>query len=222
MNSHVFAVVPVKETGQAKQRLAEALPAQVRQRLALAMLQDVLDALTAVSDLAGIMVVTEDADATRIACGYAARVSTAGARDGHTGAVTTAARLLTAEGFGMLAMPADIPLVTPADINRVLASHGEAPAFSIVPARDLQGSNTILCTPANAVPLRFGTDSYFPHLAAANSCGIVPREVRVPNIELDVDTPDDLAAFIAAGSHTRAHRLLAEFDAEKQKWAATR
>jgi 2-phospho-L-lactate guanylyltransferase len=208
---NIVAVVPVKETGQAKQRLAQSLPAPVRQQLALAMFQDVLDALTAVPELAGIIVVTEDAEATRIALAYGLRVSTAGACDGHTGAVTAAGRLLATEGFGMMAMPADIPLVTPADIRRVLASHGDAPAFTIVPAHDLQGSNTILCTPPDAVPLRFGTDSYYPHLDAARRSGIAPREVRVSNIALDIDTPEDVAEFLAAGSSTRAHRLLAEF-----------
>jgi 2-phospho-L-lactate guanylyltransferase len=219
MNRQLCAVVPVKETSQAKQRLAGFLPAAARRELALAMLQDVLDALRAVPSL-GLMVVTEDPSATVIARRYDARVSTSGARDGHTGAVTAAARALAADGIGMLALPADIPLVTTADIARVIAAHGKAPAFTIVPARDLQGSNAILCTPADAVPLRFGTDSYYPHLAAARAYGIEPREVRVPSIGLDIDTPDDLAAFLAAGSHTRAHRLLAEHGYPPQLKAA--
>jgi 2-phospho-L-lactate guanylyltransferase len=210
MTYPLYAVVPVKETVQAKQRLAGLLSPSLRQQLALAMLQDVLDTLSAVSALAGIMVVTEDAEVTQIARNYRARLSTAGASDGHTGAVTAAARVLAAEGFGMMAIPADIPLVTPADIAQVLASHQDGRAFTIVPARDLQGSNTIVCTPADAVPLRFGTDSYFPHLAAAKAHGIVPREVVVPNIALDIDTPDDLTAFLTTKSDTRAHRLVTQ------------
>jgi 2-phospho-L-lactate guanylyltransferase len=200
----------VKDTRFSKQRLADVLSTGNRQMLALAMLRDVLAALAATPGLARIMVVTEDPAATQIARDYGMRVSIAGARDGHTGAVSAAAGLLAGEGLGMLALPADIPLVAPADIVRVLESHAQSPAFTIVPAHDLQGSNAVLCTPADAVPLRFGTNSYFPHLAAARACGIVPREVRVPCIERDVDTPEDLAACIAAGGHTSAHRFLAE------------
>jgi len=211
----IFAVVPVKDTRQAKQRLARTLPASIRQKLALAMLQDVLDTLSAVNELAGIILVTEDAEATRIARSYNVRVSAEGARDGHTGAVTAAGRLLAAEGFGMMAVPADIPLVAPADIRSVLISHGESPAFTIVPARDMQGSNTILCSPADAVPLRFGSNSYYPHLDAAKSRGIMPCVVQVPGIALDLDTPDDLREFLAAGSQTRAHNLLSEFSSAK-------
>ena len=212
----IFAVVPVKDTSQAKQRLARMLPASVRQELALAMLRDVLDTLTKVPELAGVMVVTEDAEAARIAHAYYVRVSLDGARDGHTGAVTAASRQLASEGFGMMAMPADIPLVTPSDIRSVLLSHDEAPSFTIVPSRDLKGSNAIVCASADAVPLRYGSDSFYPHLDAAKSVGIMPCVVMVPNIALDIDTPDDLAEFIAAGSHTRANHLLSEFGAHKK------
>ena len=41
----IWAVVPVKDTRSAKQRLATALPQAKRSALALAMLEDVLDAL---------------------------------------------------------------------------------------------------------------------------------------------------------------------------------
>src|SRR5215475_9672282 len=94
----ICAVVPVKETSNAKQRLATALSSAQRQQLALAMLEDVLAALAKVRELADILVVTVDPAASAIAAGYGARVSSDGARDGHTGAVMAAARLLAAEG----------------------------------------------------------------------------------------------------------------------------
>ena len=66
----------------------------------------------------------------------------------------------------------------------------------------------MLCTPANAVPLRFGDNSFFPHLAAAKARGIEPHVMRLPRIALDIDTPEDLALFLATPSTTRAHALL--------------
>ncbi|HEX3972668.1 MAG TPA: hypothetical protein VHX19_15170, partial [Stellaceae bacterium] len=62
--------------------------------------------------------------------------------------------------------------------------------------------------PADAVPLRFGDDSYFPHLAASRAAGIEPESVKLPGIGLDIDTPEDLAAFMAKPSRTRARTLL--------------
>ena len=83
-------------------------------------------------------------------------------------AVAAAARLLAAEGCpGMLTVPGDIPLVTTAEITQLLAAHRPAPAFTIAPSRDERGSNAIICSPPDAVPLRFGEDSFFPHLRAA-------------------------------------------------------
>ena len=39
-------------------------------------------------------------------------------------------------------------------------------------------------SPPDAVPLRFGEDSFFPHLAAAAARGIEPSVVRLPGIAL--------------------------------------
>ncbi len=204
----IWAVVPVKETGSAKQRLARLLPANVRQDLALAMFEDVLNALSTVRELAGVVAVTVDPAAADIALRFGARVWSSGARDGHTGAVTAAARRLADAGATMLTLPGDIPLISPSDVEHLLRIHREAPGFSIVPARDERGSNAIVCTPADLVPLRFGTDSFFPHLAAAQARGLNPNTVYLPHIALDIDEPGDLAEFMKIPSATRARALL--------------
>jgi 2-phospho-L-lactate/phosphoenolpyruvate guanylyltransferase len=203
------AVVPVKELDRAKERLAPVLPADRRRTLMLAMLEDVLTALAATPGLGGLAVVTVDAAARRLAARYGARIIETSARDGHSGAVAAAARLLAAEECpGMLTLPGDIPLVTPAEITQLLAAHRPAPSFTIAPSRDERGSNAIICSPPDAVPLRFGEDSFFPHLRAAEAQGVRPTVLRLPGIALDVDTPEDLAALTLVPSATRAHALL--------------
>lgn len=207
----IHAVVPVKDTRQAKQRLAGVLDRARRQELALAMLEDVLAVLARVDELAGILVVTADAAAAGIAARYRAHVTGEGARDGHTGAVAAAARRLV--GDGMLTVPGDIPLLEPDDVRRLMSAHREAMrrsarAFTIVPAHDERGSNAVLCSPAGAVPLRFGEDSFFPHLDAARSCSIEPAVLRLARIALDIDTPQDLALLLGTPARTRTHTLL--------------
>jgi 2-phospho-L-lactate guanylyltransferase len=195
--SGVWAVVPVKELEGAKQRLSSCLSPEERRTLATTMLEDVLEAVSAVRELAGALLVTVDPAASSLAARYSARVFTEGARDGHTGAVTAAARLLVREGrAGMMTMPGDIPRLSPAEIAATLAAHQEAPAFTIVPAHDDLGSNTIICSPPDAVPLRFGEDSFYPHLDAARAQGIEPLIVRQPGIGMDIDNPADLVAFL--------------------------
>lgn len=207
--SDIWAVVPVKDTTAAKQRLAGAVPPQLRQGLALAMLEDVLHALATARSLAGMVVVTVDAAAHHLATRYGARVLTEDARDGHTAAVAAAARVLAAEGrAGMLQVPGDIPLVSPSEIDFLLAMHRSAPAFTIAPSHDDFGSNAVLVTPPGAVPLTFGDDSFFPHLRTAQAHGIAPLIVRLPGIGLDIDRPEDIGAFARHKSQTRTQAFL--------------
>lgn len=205
----IWAVVPVKELGQAKQRLAELVPARLREALALAMLEDVLSAIVAAPGLAGIAVVTVDPAASRLALRYGARLVEEGARDGHTGAVVSAARRLAAEGAsGILTLPGDIPLATPAEIAALIAAHRPAPAFTIAPSHDEQGSNAVLLSPPEAVPLRFGDNSFFPHLRAAEERGIRPTVLRLSGIALDIDNPQDLRRFARVERDTRTRSLV--------------
>src|SRR5215831_4424394 len=202
----IWAVVPVKEFARAKQRLAAVLSPRMRQELAIAMFEDVIQSLSASRALAGIVVVTVDPTATAIALRYGAKVWTDVARDGHTGAVTAAAHRLAASRSAMLTMPGDIPRVTAADVAHVLAAHPDGAAFTIVPAWDERGSNAILCSPADLVPLRFGSDSFFPHLAAARILGLEPTVVRNDSIALDLDEPTELARFMKKPELLNRHR----------------
>jgi 2-phospho-L-lactate guanylyltransferase len=182
---------------------------ETRQALALAMLEDVLAALTATPGIAGLLIVTVDPAAGRLAASYGARLIDKGARDGHTGAVTAAARLLAAEQrSGMLALPGDIPLVTPAEIAKLLATHLPAPSFTIVPSHDERGSNAIVCSPPDAVPLRFGENSFYPHLQAAEACSLRPNVLHLPGIALDIDNPEDVVSFMQIDVPTRARAVL--------------
>ncbi|HJQ59151.1 MAG TPA: 2-phospho-L-lactate guanylyltransferase [Vineibacter sp.] len=205
----IWAVVPVKKLDGAKQRLADLLTPEQRSALAEIMVSEVLAAIAAARGLAGILVVTVDPKITALATRIGARLLANGARDGHTGSVTAAVRLLAREGrAGMITLPGDIPAVTPAEIEAVLAAHRTAPAFTIAPAHDDLGSNAVVCSPPDAVPLRFGENSFFPHLDAARRCGIEPTILRQPGIAMDIDHPPDLAAFLrlpqSAGTRTRA------------------
>jgi 2-phospho-L-lactate guanylyltransferase len=211
LSEEIWAVVPVKDTAMAKQRLAPALPGNLRQELALAMLEDVLSALAEAPGLARCLLVTIDPEAIRLATRYGFDCIAQAAEEGHTGAVAAAARLLAAEGVGgMLTLPGDIPLIAAAEIGHLIAAHRPAPSFTIAPSHDEQGSNAILLSPPDAVPLRFGDDSFFPHLAAAEAGGIAPTIVRLPGIALDIDNPADLLHFARLGSRTRAGLWLAE------------
>ena len=225
MTPGVWAAVPVKEFAGAKQRLAPLLTPQQRQALAAAMLEDVLAAL-AEAPLAGIMVNTLDPLATELARRYGARVVTDGARDGHTGAVAAMARILAAEGRkAMLTVPGDIPRVTAAEIAAVIEARRPSPSLTIVPAHDERGSNAVLCSPPLVMPLRFGDDSFLPHLAAARALGIEPTMVKLPGIGWTSTSPKTWTPFCAQQPRmaTRGLNVIARSGATKQtlnvRWA---
>ena len=206
----VHAVVPVKDLDGAKQRLAGVLDRPARTALFRVMLEDVLEALSGVAALAGIMLVTRDPEAIALAGRYGAECLIEPENRGHTAAVELAARALAGRGArALLQVPGDVPRVTAAEIEAVIAAHAPSPAVTIAPSRDYLGSNAVLCSPPDVFPFRFGDDSFHPHLAAARAIGIEPAVVERPGIGLDVDTPDDLEAFLASPSDTRAYRFLA-------------
>ena len=206
----VRAVVPVKDLGGAKQRLAEVLDQPTRTALFRAMLEDVLEALSGVAPIAGIVLVTRDPEAVALARRYGAECLIEPENRGHTAAVELAAHTLAGRGAdALLQIPGDVPRVTAAEIEAVIAAHAPAPAVTIAPSRDYLGSNAVLCSPPDVFPFRFGDDSFYPHLAAARAIGVEPAVVERPGLGLDVDTPCDLEAFLASPSDTRAYRFLA-------------
>jgi 2-phospho-L-lactate guanylyltransferase len=204
-----WIILPVKEMAGAKQRLASLLSPAERIALMQVMLRDVLAALSAARSLAGITLVTLDPWAEALGQEHGARIITEGAREGHTGAVTAAATVLQTEGVeAILTLPGDVPAVKTPEIEALIAMKSSPPVFAIAPAHDEQGSNAILMSPPNAVRLRFGEDSYFPHLASARAAGITPQILRLPGIAMDIDHPADIARFAgipeAKGTQTLA------------------
>ena len=208
----MWAVIPVKDMANAKQRLAEVLDPSERRRLFRCMFEDVLATVSRARRLAGVMVVTRDGAAAEIAQERGARVLRDDQNRGQSAAVGHAAAVLAGEGVaGMLTLPGDVPLVTEEEIAAVLGAHGgahgAAPALSIVPARDGRGSNCMALTPPGAIPFRFGDDSFLPHLDEARRRGITARVLELPGLGLDIDTPADLRELLrrpGAGA-TRAY-----------------
>lgn len=211
MCNGIWACVPVKRFADAKQRLAPVLDEPERRRLAQGMLHDVLDALQRASGLAGIALLTVEPIARRIAAERGLRVIDDDAGESHTRAANSAIARLRGEGAtAVVLLPGDVPLLDPREVQALLETASPS-AFTIVPSRDRDGSNAILCAPPGVVPLRYGPGSFVDHLAAARSRGIAARVLELPGIALDIDHPEDLDVLMSSPVSTRAGSLLREF-----------
>ena len=132
---------------------------------------------------------------------------------GETAAVALATDLTVSGGSdGVLVIPADVPLITAAEVKAILDAAPESGTV-LVPAADGRGTNAILRRPANLFSARFGNDSFLPHLENARRSGRQVVILELPGVALDVDRPDDLAALLAAGGSTRTQNLLRSWQA---------
>lgn len=205
-----WAVVPVKAFRRAKTRLDDILGPQEREQLSRAMLRDVLAVTTGCGSLAGVFVVTNDAEVASVATAFGASILHDADNAGPARAVTAAAQALAAEGHaGMVGIMADVPLIRPAEIERLLTTHGSQRGVTLAPARDGYGTNAVVCSPPDLMPLSFGDDSLASHLRSAMGLGIDPKIVNLEGIALDIDVSPDLASFLEHGSKTETTRYLA-------------
>jgi 2-phospho-L-lactate/phosphoenolpyruvate guanylyltransferase len=191
-----IAILPVKSFGAAKQRLAGALGAGSRQALAQAMFSDVLASLRRVPGLDAIAVVTADRVAESAALGERVRVLRDTEQAGQSPAAVIGIGYALDAGFGRaLLVPGDTPLLDPAEVADLLE---RSPAVAIVPDRHVTGTNALLLSPPDVFEPSFGPDSLARHTSAARAASVAYSVERVPTLELDVDTPEDLAALAAA------------------------
>ena len=205
----MWVVIPVKDFDAAKQRLSGLLDADERRALATAMLEDVAAAAAGARGCDAVALATRDATAIDLAAAHGFAVIEDRDNAGHSAALAGAVAELRRRGVDAMAtLPGDIPLVTAPEIDALLAAHDRLGGMTIAPSGDKRGSNGVVLTPPDAVPLRFGPDSFLPHLDAARARGIEPRIVERPGFALDIDTGDDLRRLAASGGDTRSHAFL--------------
>ena len=187
------AVLPVKSFARAKQRLGDVVGSEDRERLAAAMVTDVLAALTSVAEIDDVVVVTAEPLAARAAEKAGAAVVNDPDEVGQSAAVSRGIDAALERGAERaLLVPGDCPALEPAEVAALLQRLGPV---VIVPDRHGSGTNALLLTPPYAIAPAFGTGSFARHAALAHGRAEV---CEVPSLGLDVDTPDDLAALRAA------------------------
>ncbi len=99
----------------------------------------------------------------------------------------------------ILILPADLPLVTMASLDRLLdaadaalaAGHGQ-PLVVAAPSDARGGTNALLLSPPNVIEPAFGPGSLEAHVRAARAADASVQLVIDPQLGFDLDTPEDL------------------------------
>ena len=202
------AIVPIKALSSGKSRLHEALGRADAEALCLAMMQDVVAALIATPSIDRVVVATPDADAAAAARALGAEAFD-GPDPGLNPAIEQAATRLADEGADLvMAVLGDVAAAEPEDFERLVLETraAGAPAVGLAPAAD-GGTAALARMPAAAIPARFGEQSGERHRAAAREAGVALVELDLESLRLDLDRPEDVAAFLArprGGPRTRA------------------
>jgi len=205
-------LIPVKSLAYAKQRLASMLDQPTRTRLAQAMLFDVLETLHTCVSGTEVSIVTSDPFALELAQRFEFQIIPDNANRSETDAIEMATRFCEERQIdNTLVIPADIPLIHASEIEKILQA-APAEGSVLVPASDGRGTNAAWRRPAGLFPLRFGNDSFKPHLAAARATDKPCVVLSLPGIALDIDNPSDLRQVAEAPGETRAQRLIRQWD----------
>jgi 2-phospho-L-lactate guanylyltransferase len=193
----VKAVIPFKKKG-AKSRLGQLLSAAEREEFAMCMFKDVLRAVAS-SAIEEIEI---------IATGVEAEQLRAAARAGAVNSCTLTARqddrelnevlneVLGRERAPLLIVMADMPLVTPESINRIIAHDEEV---VIVPGRK-GGTNALFLRKPSAFSVSYYGMSFTEHLAIAKQRQLSHAVYDSFFISTDIDEVEDLVELLIHGS----------------------
>ena len=210
-------LIPLKDSRNAKTRLAGLLSLEERARLAWAMFEDVSRAVEATTKPDRVALVSSFAPAIDRARSIGWEVLVEEAQESESASIDWASRLLAEQGFeAVMRLPADIPLVQARDIDELLSIKLQTPGAILVPSREGTGTNTIIRTPPELFPSRFGPDSLMLHKREAARVGVICEVVNNPRIALDIDEPSDLRLLLQLGAGGETQSLIGALRIEER------
>jgi 2-phospho-L-lactate guanylyltransferase len=175
-------LIPVRLGPTAKRRLAHVLDARERAELVRTLLDHVVEVLTVVG-LRIVVLAPEPADVT------GAEVW----KDQAPGLNAAVAAAIDKLGMPVLVVHADLPLVSAADVESLLADEAD-----VVIARSYDGGTNGLLL-RSALRPAFGVGSALVHADRTRRAGLTASVLDIPGFAMDVDDEVGLSACASAG-----------------------
>jgi 2-phospho-L-lactate guanylyltransferase len=200
----IWAVIAVNARARCKTRLDAALGQRRRGQLARRMLGHVLEVARSVPAIDTVLVVSPERDS------IPSDVIVLRDPGADLNAAFEAGReaALAAGASGLLLLPADLPLLSVADLEQLL-EEGRRAGVAIAPDRDGSGTNGLYVSLERGARMRFafGPRSRERHEFAARACGLPAQTVVTRGLQADIDTPADYEAVFGMSGAERASRI---------------
>jgi 2-phospho-L-lactate guanylyltransferase len=211
----VFAAVFAEELDGSKSRLSAGFAAEERKLLSAAMLEDVLTALQS-SVVREVVVIGADSSVRQVAdsCGV---LFISKERSGLGSAVRKAiAWCNEKKADALLVLPANVPLVSSSDINRIVELGSEGPAVVLSPSIT-GGTNAVFLNPPNLIKTQLGPDSFFKLVKEAIDKNVVLRFHSSREITLDVASEEDLGKLLEIKNNSVSKRVFEKIRLQRNK-----
>ena len=101
----------------------------------------------------------------------------------------------------LVVLHGDLPNLRPEDVATLIDAlpGGDAPAVAIAPDRAGTGTNGLVLRPPGVIRFRFGPGSFAAHTEEVAHAGVPLVAVNKAGLAFDLDTPEDLARWLALG-----------------------
>jgi 2-phospho-L-lactate guanylyltransferase len=193
----LWAIVPVKPLRRGKSRLSGVLSPEERNDLNRRLLTHMLETLSAIPEIEQILVISRDQAALSLAREHGAMtVLENGAPELNVALARATIVVKNYATRGLLIVPADLPLISPEDINAMLDIAVDPPVVVLAPDHRQQGTNALLVCPVGLIEYDFGPGSFQRHCERALQAGARLEILELPSLALDMDMPEDLEMVI--------------------------
>lgn len=175
------------------------------------MMEDVIASLKKSNLVSQVVVLTPDRQVADLAENLGAGTMMDHTNGGINESIAKATEFEIKERSGspLLVLPVDVPLVKPTTIDNIIRRVDEPNhALVVISPSIAKGTNALLRNPPDAIPTRYGVNSFDAHVAEAAARKVHLKVHRSEDLEIDVDTPSDLYEIMKKGNSTRTSEFL--------------